>query len=93
MPRSNKKRNLQKPTPKHPTTNSDFNNEDNITSLLIMERNLMISRSLLNGKMHGLNLKPGSPIPGTGDCALESVIINNNERNCFKEKLLLPINQ
>ena len=53
----------------------------------------MISRAVLSGKMHGITMTPGTANPGTGDCAFESVIFNNNERSCFEENFLLPINQ
>ena len=51
----------------------------------------MKSRAILSGRKHGVNLQPGSSNPGRGDCAFESVIQNNNDRNCYKEKFPLSI--
>ena len=57
-----------------------------ISELMSKERNFIISRAIISARNHGIALKPGSPNPGAGDCAFESVIQNNNERGCFLEK-------
>ena len=89
MPRSNRKKNPQKPPPKDPPYQSL---PDTLSVLLSKERNLMISRAINSGRKHGINLINGSQNPGNGDCAFESVILNNNDRTCFNEKFLMPIN-
>jgi hypothetical protein len=52
----------------------------------------MISRAINSARNHGIDLVPGSSNPGLGDCAFEAIIQNNNDRSCFDEKFLLPIN-
>ena len=51
----------------------------------------MISRAISSAQKHGINLKPGRPNPGTGDCAFEAAIFNNNDRACFQQKFLHSI--
>ena len=92
MPRSNKKKRFLTPQPKHPPSpSSQPLTSFVISSLLAEERNLMKARAISSGRKHGLNLQPGSSNPGRGDCAFESVIQNNNDRNCFREKFPLSI--
>ena len=91
MTRSNKKKNLQKPPPKHPP-NAMMESFTTISTLMSDERNTMISRAIRIARHHGINLKPGSSNPGLGDCAFESVVQNNNDRMCYTEKFPLPIN-
>ena len=86
MPRSNKK----KASPKSPQKQS-LNETYQISILFNEEKNLMISRAISSGRKHGVNLQPGSSNPGLGDCAFESVIQNNNDRQCFREKYPLSI--
>ena len=45
----------------------------------------MISRAITSARNHGIALKCGSSNPGTGDCAFETVIQNNND-GCFSEE-------
>ena len=52
----------------------------------------MISRAINSGRNHGIDLVPGRPNPGLGDYAFEAIIQNNNDRSCFQEKFLLPVN-
>ena len=87
MPRSNKKKHFLKPQPKHPTSPSC-----QIASLLTNEQNLMVARAITSGRNHGIDLVHGSSNPGQGDCAFEAVIQNNNDRSCFSQKFLMPIN-
>ena len=98
MPRSNKKKSSQKtpyenppvrPPPKPPPQNSCSSSE--IRILLENERSVMIPRAISSGQKHGINLRQGRPNPGTGDCAFEAVIYNNNDRPCFEEKFLMSI--
>jgi len=102
MPRSNKKKSTQKtpyqnppgrpppkPPPKPPPQNSCSSSE--IRILLDNERSLMIARAISSGQKHGIKLRQGRPNPGTGDCAFEAVIYNNNDRHCFEEKFLRSI--
>ena len=53
---------------------------------------LMLSRAMASSSRHGINLMPGRLNPATGNCAFESVLFNNNDRSCFKEKYLLSVN-
>ena len=98
MPRSNKKKSSQKtpyenppvrPPPKPPPQNSCSSSE--IRILLENERSVMIPRAISSGQKHGINLRQGRPNPGTGDCAFEAVIYNNNDRPCFEKKFLMSI--
>ena len=89
MPRSNKRKSPFKPPPKHPPFKSA---QEDITYLLTQEKNDMISRAISSSHKHGINLKHGSSNPGLGDCAFESVIQNNNDRICFREKYRMSPN-
>ena len=89
MPRSNKKKHPLKLPPKHPTSQS-YLQSSAISSLLIQERNKMISRVISSGKKHGIDFENGSPNPGLGDYAFESVIQNINDRSCFRNKFIMP---
>ena len=92
MPRSKKKKHPEKPLPKHPADSNEMMNfSTTISTLITTERNTMMTRAINSAKCHGINLIPGSPTPGLGDCAFEAAINNNNERNCFKEKFPLSI--
>ena len=51
----------------------------------------MISRAIISGKKHGINLNHGTSNPGTGDCAFESIIQNINDRPFFEEKFSMPV--
>ena len=91
MTRSNKKKNLQKPPPKHPP-NAMMESFTTISTLMSDERNTMISRAIRSARHHGINLKPGTSNPGLGDCAFEAVVQNNNDRMCYTDKFPLSIN-
>ena len=92
MPRSNKKKTLQKQiSSKPPTTSQQMETENNIVNLISDERTIMMTRAICSAKHHGINLEPGSPTPGLGDCAFEATIQNINERNCYQEKFPLLI--
>ena len=86
MPRSNKKKASPKSPQKQP-----LNETSQISILFNEEKNVMISRAISSGRKHGVNIQHGSSNPGLGDCAFESVIVNNNNRQCFKEKYPLSI--
>jgi hypothetical protein len=92
MPRSNKKKSFSKSPQKNQTMQSSSKSSSEISSLFTTERNKMISRAITSGKNHGIQMVPGSPNPGRGDCAFEAVVQNNNDRSCFHEKYLMPIN-
>ena len=47
---------------------------------------LMLSRAVASSKRHGINLTPGKPNPGSGNCAFEAVLNNINERSSFEQK-------
>ena len=91
MPRSNKKKHPLKPQPKHPSSEEMMDCSPEISQIIINERTNMMNRAIHSAKHHGINLKPGPPTPGQGDCAFEAVINNNNERMCFKEKYSLSV--
>ena len=46
------------------------------------ERKLMITRAINSARHHEINLTHGKPNPGQGDCAIEAIIHNINERSC-----------
>jgi hypothetical protein len=83
MPRSNKNKHFQ-----HQENKSS---DVAIKHLLSQEKSLMISRAIESANKHGIKLKHGSANPGLGDCAFEAVIQNNNDRQCFREKLPMSI--
>ena len=93
MPRSNKKKRALEPPPKHPTSQQmeTMDPGKRIENLMTDERSRMIARAICSANHHQINLKPGSPIPGLGDCAFEAAIQNINERNCYQKKFPLPI--
>ena len=51
----------------------------------------MIKRATASAKKHGIQLRHGKPNPGTGDCAFEAVIQNNNDRSCFTENYEMTV--
>ena len=94
MPRGAKKKHPQNPPPKHPAGSDEmmhWSTSMSMSTLITNERNTMMKRAMTSAKHHGINLKPGSPTPGLGDCAFEAIVNSNNERNCFKEKYPLSI--
>ena len=65
---------------------------DMTTQLLLKkETDVMVQRAIASASKHGINLKHGTPNPGTGDCAFEAVIQNNNDRSCFREKYEMTV--
>ena len=48
-------------------------------------QNLMTKRAIASAKKHEINVCQGKPIPADGNCAIESVIANINERECFSD--------
>ena len=52
----------------------------------------MINRATASARKHGIQLRHGKPNPGTGDCAFEAVIYNNNERGCYRDKYKMSVN-
>ena len=90
MPRSNKKKSFLKPLAKIPVQ-SVLPPNNAISELMASERKLMISRAISSARNHGISLEPGSQNPGTGDCAFQAVIQNNNDRTCFEKKFPLPV--
>ena len=99
MPRSNRKKKCNvlssappflEPPPREQEKKS--NTDQDISDLLSKEKTLMISRTIQSALKHGINLRPGSSNPGTGDCAFEAVIQNVNDRPHFTEKFPMSIN-
>ena len=91
MPRSKKKKHPDKPPPKQSTSEEMMECSSTMSTIMSKERNTMISRAMHSAMSHGINLNPGIPTPGLGDCAFEAVVSNNNQRNCFTVKLPLSI--
>jgi hypothetical protein len=91
MPRSNKKKFSSKTPPNSPMQSLSESSSE-ISYLFAIERNKMISRAITSGNNHGIEMVPGSPNPGRGDCAFEAVVQNNNDRSCFHEKYPMTIN-
>ena len=60
---------------------------ENINQLQNQEYLSIVSKAIASAKKHGIYLVQGRRNPAVGDCAFESVIFNNNDRNCFTEKL------
>ena len=87
MPRSNKKKGFLKSLAKIPVQ-SVLPPNNAISELMASERKLMISRAISSARNHGISLEPGSQNPGTGDCAFQAVIQNNNDRTCFGKNFL-----
>ena len=50
-------------------------------------QDLMIKRAIASAQKHEINVCQGKPIPADGNCAIESVIANINERKCFNDSL------
>ena len=46
---------------------------------------IMISRAIASAKKHEIDVRQGRPISADGNCAIESVIANINERQCFSD--------
>ena len=61
------------------------------SSLLLKETDLMIKRATASARKHGIKLRHGKPNPGTGDCAFEATIYNNNERACYRDKYEMSV--
>ena len=105
MPRSNKKKGTQNSQnahliPGHSTKKTNgkqppetFTASSNAIALLFRrEKKTMLDRAIESGRKHGIKLKIGSPNPGTGDCAFEAIIQNNNDRQSFADKYNMPVN-
>ena len=62
------------------------------SDLIAIERQIMLKGAISSAKHHGISLEHGKPNPGLGDCAIESVIFNINERPCYEQKYPMSIN-
>ena len=51
----------------------------------------MVKRATVSARKHGILLRHGQPNQGTGDCAFEAVIYNNNERACYRDKYNMSV--
>ena len=56
------------------------------SELMAIERQRMVKGTISNAKYHVISLQHGKPNLGLGDCAIESVIFNINERSCYQYK-------
>ena len=77
MTRSNKKKFAGKTLSKHPPTVPSPKSEK-----------VIFKRAIASAGKHGIKLANGTPNKADGNCAIESAIFNNNDRDCFAEKLL-----
>ena len=51
----------------------------------------MFLGAIASAQKHNINLEPGRENQGHGNCSYEAVIINLNDRNCFKEKFHMSL--
>ena len=86
MPRSTKKK--KKSTDKY---NNDSPTPEIPAIALVGTTSLMVQRAIASAARHGINLIPGRANPALGDCALEAMIFNVNDRSCFQETFPLNI--
>ena len=85
MPRSNRKKKSQlKPPTKHPPTQES-------TSFLDREELLIAERAIANAKKHGIKLIHGTSNLADGNCAIESAILNVNDRDCFPDQMTFSV--
>ena len=88
MPRSAKRKPPPKDPPpghpmyKHQSSSHSISNSSKETENV---ESLIISRAISSGQKHGINLIAGTPNGGAGNCAIESVLLNINDRVCFTE--------
>ena len=73
-----------KPPPKMPPT---LQNMKSSTSTGQNDISVMVIRAISSARYHGLNLKRGTPNGAAGNCAIESALLNLNNRSCFLENL------
>ena len=85
MPRSNKKKCWPNPPPKSPSVQLSSSSSEHV--LMKQEQNLMIARAISSAKKHAIDIQHGTPNSANGNCAIESVIFNVNDRQCFPESL------
>ena len=77
MPRSNKKKFAMKPPTKDPPIKP-------IPSPRKLE---LVERAVRSAYKHHIKLKHGTPNLADGNCAIESCILDINDRDCFPEKM------
>ena len=51
----------------------------------------MIRRAIASGIGHGVNLVPGRKNAADGNCAFESAIFNNNDRDVFEDSFRMSV--
>ena len=51
----------------------------------------MLKQAISSAKKHGIKLKAGTLNKADGNCAIESAILNLNDRDCFGEKLTFSV--
>ena len=59
--------------------------------LIELKNKKMFIGAIASAQKHNINLEPGRENQGHGNCSYEAVIININDRNCFKEKFLMSL--
>jgi hypothetical protein len=96
MPRSNKpKKNSPRPPPEPnvKSSTSDFEKQQPTkhppTLMSTKEEEMVIvKRAIASARKHGIKLKHGTLNQADGNCAIESAILNINDRDCFPEKMM-----
>ena len=75
------------PPDKHGESSTLITESENVKKLHDQATTSMVEQAVASADKHGVSLVHGRGNPGLGDCAFESVIFNNNDRNCFTQKL------
>ena len=81
MTRSNKRKFLCKDPGKDPPVKITQNSK----------HTLMVRRAICSARKHGIKLVSGTPNKAEGNCAIESAVLNLNDRDCFTEKLTFSV--
>ena len=85
MPRSNKRK---KSPLKLPTKHLPIKKQ---TPVLASEGLLIVRRAIASAKKHGIKLMHGNLNLADGNCAIESAILNVNDRDCFSDQMTYTI--
>ena len=69
--------------------NMDVNNQvkTSTNEIELVKNKRIFERSIANAAKHRIKLGPGAENNGGGNCSYESVVLNINNRDCYKDKL------
>ena len=84
-----KKKNHQSPFDETPPNHPDKACKTQNSLLNVTASSRIFERAIASAEKHGIKLEPGKENGGYGNCSYESVILNINERDEFKEKLTM----